>query len=162
MSDTKDHNARPSHDGRPTVAVVGGGISGLTAAYLLQRTHHVTLFEADPRVGGHAHTHDVALSSGATVPVDSGFIVLNDRTYPLLRRLFDELGVRTRPTEMSMNISCSGCGLSYTGGRKADGIFAQRRRAVDPTFWRLLLQVRSFQKQALAFLDEELRKLGPR
>jgi predicted NAD/FAD-binding protein len=143
-----------SYDERPTVAVVGGGISGLTAAYLLQRTHHVTLFEADPRVGGHAHTHDVEVAGGRTVPVDSGFIVLNDRTYPLLRRLFTELGVRTRPTEMSMNISCSGCGLSYTGGRRADGIFSQRRRAVDPGFWRLLLQVRSFQRQALAFLDE--------
>lgn len=154
MTDLSSSPETSAGDARPTVAVVGGGVSGLTAAYLLQRTHHVTLFEADPRVGGHAHTHDVALASGATVPVDSGFIVLNDRTYPHLRRLFDELGVRTRPTEMSMSISCSGCGLSYTGGRKADGIFAQRRRAADPRFWRLLLQIRSFQKQALAFLEE--------
>ncbi len=144
---------RTPDDDRPRVAVIGGGISGLTAAYLLQRTHHVTLFEADGRVGGHAHTHDVPVGA-STVPVDSGFIVLNDRTYPLLRRLFDELGVRTRPTEMSMNISCAGCGLSYTGGRRAGGIFAQRRRAADPRFWRLLLQVRSFQQQAVAFLDE--------
>ena len=155
MKQTEDRTRRSHPDGRPTVAVIGGGISGLTAAYLLQRTHHVTLFEADRRVGGHAHTHDVPLSSGDTVPVDSGFIVLNDRTYPLLRRLFDDLGVRTRPTEMSMNISCSGCGLSYTGGRRADGIFSQRRRVVDPEFWRLLLQVRAFQKQALAFLEEQ-------
>ena len=153
MRDRQDTSTGSSYDERPTVAVVGGGISGLTAAYLLQRTHHVTLFEADDRVGGHAHTHDVPLASG-TVPVDSGFIVLNDRTYPLLRRLFDELGVRTRPTEMSMNISCSGCGLSYTGGRKVNGIFAQRRRALDPGFWRLLLQIRSFQSHALAFLGE--------
>lgn len=154
MSDSQRTHRGSSSDDRPTVAVVGGGISGLTAAYLLQRTHHVTLFEADTRVGGHAHTHDVELSDGRTVPVDSGFIVLNDRTYPLLRRLFSDLGVRTRPTEMSMNISCAQCGLSYTGGRKADGIFSQRRRAVDPGFWRLLLQVRSFQKQALAHLEE--------
>ncbi|MGH3372629.1 MAG: NAD(P)/FAD-dependent oxidoreductase [Nocardioidaceae bacterium] len=154
MTDLQDRPPGAPYDGRPTVAVIGGGVSGLTAAYLLQRTHHVTLFEADPRVGGHAHTHDVPTRSGGTVPVDSGFIVLNDRTYPLLRRLFDELGVRTRPTEMSMNITCSGCGLSYTGGRRADGIFAQRRRAVDPTFWRLLLAIRSFQKQALGFLEE--------
>lgn len=140
---------------RPTVAVIGGGVSGLTAAYLLQRTHHVTLFEADPRVGGHAHTHDVAMSDGTTAAVDSGFIVLNDRTYPLLRRLFDELGVRTRPTEMSMSICCDGCGLSYTGGRKANGIFAQRRRALDPGFWRLLLQIRTFQREALAFLETD-------
>ena len=75
---------------RPTVAVVGAGISGLSAAYALQRTHDVTLFEAEPRLGGHAHTHDVPVGSG-TVPVDSGFIVLNDRTYPRLRRLFSEL-----------------------------------------------------------------------
>ncbi|MGH8965191.1 MAG: NAD(P)/FAD-dependent oxidoreductase, partial [Actinomycetes bacterium] len=139
---------------RPTVAVIGGGISGLTAAYLLQRSHHVTLFEADPRLGGHAHTHDVELEDGSTVPVDSGFIVLNDRTYPLLRRLLDELGVRTRPTEMSMSISCDGCGLNYTGGRKADGIFSQRRRVLDPKFWRLLLQIRRFQKQAVRFLED--------
>ena len=140
------------HD-RPTVAVVGGGVSGLSAAYLLQRDHHVTLFETDDRLGGHAHTHDVELSDGGTVAVDSGFIVLNDRTYPLLRRLFAELGVQTRPTEMSMSISCDGCGLSFKGGTGASGIFAQRRRLADPRFWRLLLSIRRFQKEALALLD---------
>ena len=140
-------------DDRPRVAVVGAGVSGLTAAYLLQPTHHVTLLEAEDRLGGHAHTHDVPLSDGSVVAVDSGFIVLNDRTYPLLRRLFAELGVETRPTEMSMSISCEGCGLSYKGGTRADGIFAQRRRALDPTFWRLLLGVRRFQKEARALLD---------
>ncbi|MEP7090926.1 MAG: FAD-dependent oxidoreductase [Nocardioidaceae bacterium] len=140
---------------RPTVAVIGGGVSGLTAAYLLQRTHHVTLFEADDRVGGHAHTHDVPLSDGSTAPVDSGFIVLNDRTYPLLRRLFAELGVQTRPTEMSMSISCDQCGLNYVGGRQAPGIFAQRRRVLDPTFLRMLLSIRRFQKAALALLDDD-------
>jgi predicted NAD/FAD-binding protein len=138
---------------RPRVAVVGAGVSGLTAAYLLQRTHHVTLFDADDRLGGHAHTHDVPLSDGSVVPVDSGFIVLNDRTYPLLRRLFAELGVETRPTEMSMSISCAGCGLSYKGGTGANGILAQRRRAVDPSFWRLLLGVRRFQQEARKLLD---------
>jgi uncharacterized protein len=145
---------REPHESRPSVAVVGAGVSGLTAAYLLQRTHHVTLFEADERIGGHAHTHDVEIGGGTTVPVDSGFIVLNDRTYPSLRRLFDELGVRTRPTEMSMSITCEGCGLSFKGGRNANGIFAQRRRAVDPGFWRLLLQIRRFQKEALELLQD--------
>ncbi len=144
----------PAH-ARPTAAVVGGGVSGLTAAYLLAKTHHVTLFEADERVGGHAHTHDVDLSDGRSVPVDSGFIVLNDRTYPLLRRLFAELGVETRPTEMSMSISCAECGLNYVGGRGANGIFAQRRRVADPTFWRMLLTIRRFQKAAVQLLDEE-------
>jgi uncharacterized protein len=144
-----------SSPARPRVAVIGAGVSGLTAAYLLQRTHHVTLFEADARLGGHAHTHDVATSAGGDVAVDSGFIVLNDRTYPTLRRLFAELGVRTRPTEMSMSISCDGCGLSYKGGRSANGVFAQRRRTADPRFWTLLLAIRRFQKQARAFLDAE-------
>lgn len=127
-------------------------MSGLTAAYLLQRTHEVTLFEAEGRLGGHAHTHDVA-TSGGTVPVDSGFIVLNDRTYPHVRRLFAELGVATRPTEMSMSITCDGCGLSYAGGRGASGVFAQRHRVVDRRFWRLLGAIRRFQRLALAHLD---------
>jgi uncharacterized protein len=144
-----------SSPARRRVAVIGAGVSGLTAAYLLQRTHHVTLFEADARLGGHAHTHDVATSDGGDVAVDSGFIVLNDRTYPTLRRLFAELGVRTRPTEMSMSISCDGCGLSYKGGRSANGVFAQRRRTADPRFWTLLLAIRRFRKQARAFLDAE-------
>ena len=69
-------------------------MSGLTAAYLLAKTHHVTLFEADERVGGHAHTHDVACPTAGRCRSTPGFIVLNDRTYPLLRRLFAELGVR--------------------------------------------------------------------
>lgn len=140
-------------DDRPRVAVVGGGISGLTAAYLLQRDHHVTLFEAEPRLGGHAHTHEVE-AGGRQVAVDSGFIVLNDRTYPRLRALFAELGVETRPTEMSMSITCEGCGLGYVGGRGAGGIFGQRRRVADPRFWRLLLQISRFQKRALALLEE--------
>ncbi len=144
-----------SPQARPTAAVVGGGVSGLTAAYLLAKTHHVTLFEADERIGGHAHTHDVTLATGRTAAVDSGFIVLNDRTYPLLRRLFAELGVETRPTEMSMSISCDECGLNYVGGRKANGIFAQRRRALDPTFWRMLLSIRRFQNAAVRLLEEE-------
>ncbi len=87
------------------------------------------------------------------VAVDSGFIVLNDRTYPELRRLLADLGVPTRPTEMSMSVTCAGCGLGYVGGRAARGIFAQKRRLVDPRFWRLLRSVRRFQKAALALLE---------
>jgi uncharacterized protein len=141
--------------GRPRVAIIGAGVSGLTAAYVLQRTHHVTLFEADGRLGGHAHTHDVPLDGGGSAAVDSGFIVLNDRTYPLLERLFGDLGVRTRATEMSMSISCCECRLNYVGGRGASGIFAQRRRLLDPRFWKLLMSVRRFQKEAVALVRDE-------
>src|SRR6516165_681159 len=95
-----------TRSGRPSVAVVGAGISGLTAAYLLSRTHDVTLFEADERLGGHAHTHDVVDSNGQRLAVDSAFIVHNDLTYPWLRKLFGELEVAVRPTEMSMSVRC--------------------------------------------------------
>jgi predicted NAD/FAD-binding protein len=133
-----------------SVAVVGSGVSGLTAAYVLGRSRDVTLFEADDRFGGHAHTHRVD-----DLWVDTGFIVHNDRTYPLLQRLFAELAVPVRPTEMSMSIHCDGCGLEYAGGRGATGIFAQRRRAADPRFLRLLASIKKYQRRALALLDRD-------
>ena len=137
---------------RRSVAVVGSGISGLTAAYLLARTHNVTLFEAEDRLGGHAHTHDVADADGRRHAVDSGFIVHNDVTYPWLRKLFCELGVQVRPAEMSMSVRCEGCGLEYAGGRGLGGVFAQPRRLIDPRFLRMLWQVRRFHRRASAFL----------
>ena len=137
---------------RPSVAVIGSGVSGLTAAYLLNRTHHVTLFETDDRLGGHAHTHDVTAPDGTDHAVDSGFIVHNDRTYPWLRKLFAELQVQVRPTEMSMSVRCEGCGLEYAGGRGLRGVLAQPRRLLDPQFVRMLLQVKRFHRRASAFL----------
>lgn len=147
-----------------TVAVVGAGVSGLTAAYLLARRYQVTLFEAEPRLGGHAHTHDVTDPAGRRLAVDTGFIVHNDRTYPLLRRLFAELGVPTRPTEMSMSISDPESGLEFAGGRGASGIFAQRRRVLDPRFWSLLTEVRRFHRRAAEHVastgDDDLTTFG--
>ncbi len=149
---------------RPSVAVIGAGVSGLTAAYLLSRTHDVTLFEAEGRLGGHAHTHDVPDSDGRRHAVDSGFIVHNDVTYPWLRKLFGELDVQVRPTEMSMSVRCEGCGLEYAGGRGLRGVFAQPRRLIDPRFLRMLWQVKRFHRRALAFLrttdDENLTTYG--
>ena len=136
------------------VAVIGSGVSGLTAAYALRATHDVTLFEQDARFGGHAHTHALTDSAGAPQAIDSGFIVHNDRTYPTLLRLFDELGVETRPTEMSMSIACDGCGLAYSGGRGARGIFAQRRRLLDARFLGMLTEVPRFHREAQALLDD--------
>ncbi|MBA3233693.1 MAG: FAD-dependent oxidoreductase [Propionibacteriales bacterium] len=149
-----------THASRPRVAVVGAGISGLTAAHLLSSSHEVTLYEQQDRLGGHAHTHRVDVGTGIDkASVDSGFIVLNDRTYPLLNRLLIELGVAIRPTEMSMSVSCSGCGLGYVGGRGAKGIFAQRRRLVDPMFWKLLTSVVRFQRHARIHLADGARSL---
>ncbi len=144
-------SGRTSGD-RRTVAVVGAGVAGLTAAYILSGTYEVTLYEADDRLGGHAHTHDVADPAGTALAVDTGFIVHNDRTYPQLRRLFGELGVRTRPTEMSMSIHDELTGLEYAGGRGAKGVFAQSRRALDPRFLSVLAQVKRFHIRANAFL----------
>lgn len=137
---------------RASVAVVGAGVSGLTAAYLLSRRYDVTLYESDPRLGGHAHTHDVTDADGHRLTLDTGFIVHNDTTYPLLRRLFGELGISTRPAEMSMSIRDERTGWEYAGGRGLRGVFAQPRRGVDRKFWPVLAQVRRFHLLASAFL----------
>ena len=128
-------------------------MAGLTAAYLLQRTHDVTLFETDDRLGGHAHTHDIGTPDDRVLPIDSGFIVHNERTYPNLLRLFSELGVATQPTEMSMSITCAGCGLEYAGARGLPGLFAQLRRAGDPAYLRMLTEVKRFHAHARRLLD---------
>ncbi|OKJ65370.1 amine oxidase [Streptomyces sp. CB02009] len=107
---------------RRTVAVVGSGVAGLTAAHVLSRTYDVVLYEADARLGGHAHTHELPTREGGIVCVDTGFIVHNERTYPHLLRLFRELGVATQDAEMSMSVRCDGCGLAYAGARGARGL----------------------------------------
>lgn len=148
----------------PTVAVIGSGVSGLTAAYALRSTHTVTVFEAEPRLGGHTHTHDVTDPDGQHYPVDSGFIVHNDRTYPRLRALFAELRIEARPTEMSMSITCHGCNLEYAGGRGLKGILARPQQLLRRPFIGMLAQVRSFHNDAKIFLDtsspEDLTPLG--
>ena len=122
--------------GRPKVAVIGSGVAGLTAAYLLQRRYDVTLFEADDRLGGHAHTHELVTSDGHTTYVDSGFIVHNTRTYPNLLNLFGELGVSTQESEMSMSVRCEGCGLEYAGARRLGGLFPQPSNLARPRYLR--------------------------
>ncbi|PWW56920.1 NAD(P)/FAD-dependent oxidoreductase [Actinokineospora spheciospongiae] len=140
---------------RQRVAVVGSGVSGLTAAYLLQRRHDVTLFEADHRLGGHAHTHDLPTRDGGLAQVDSGFIVHNERTYPNLLRLFGELGVATRDSEMSMSVRCRGCGLEYAGALGVSGLFAQPRNLANPRYLRMLAEVKRFHVHARRVLRED-------
>ncbi|MEY9887094.1 putative NAD/FAD-binding protein [Catenulispora sp. MAP5-51] len=141
---------------REQVAVIGSGVAGLTASYLLQRRYDVLLFEADGRLGGHAHTHEVA-EAGRILSVDSGFIVHNRRTYPHLIRLFDELGVATQPTEMSMSVRCEGCGLEYAGAKGPRGLLATPNRALRPGFVRMLLEVRRFHREARRLLADTPR-----
>jgi uncharacterized protein len=138
---------------RESLAVVGSGVAGLTAAYILQRRFDVTLYEAAERLGGHAHTHEVATPDGGSIPVDSGFIVYNDSTYPRLRRLLAELDVDTQPADMSMSVRCEGCGLEYAGGCGPGGVFARPRSAVTPSFWRMLWEVRRFYRQAKQVIE---------
>jgi len=134
------------------VGVIGSGVAGLTATYLLQRRYDVLLFEADARLGGHAHTHDVPSAHGGTVAIDTGFIVHNERTYPNLIRLFSELGVRTQDTEMSMSICCKECGLEYAGAKGLQGLFAQPKNLLNPRYLRMLTEVSRFHRHATRVL----------
>lgn len=134
-------------------AVVGSGIAGLMAAHVLAESGTVTVFEADDRPGGHAHTHDVVLRDGSTTRVDSGFIVHNDRTYPTLCRLFDELDIPTRPTDMSMSVYSERTRWQYAGGKGIGGVLADPRTVARPAFLRMLVEVRRFHSAARDFID---------
>jgi uncharacterized protein len=136
---------------RRRIAIIGGGISGLTAGYILARTDEVTLFEAAGRLGGHADTHLVDEPGGGTVSVDTGFIVYNERTYPLLTRLFAELGVETQASEMSMSVSCSGCGVQYAGKRGPAGLGAGVAGGGRP-YLQMLTEVPRFHRAARRLL----------
>ena len=125
--------------------------AGLTAAYLLQRAYDVTLYEADDRLGGHAHTHDIA-TDGRMLALDTGFIVHNARSYPNLVRLFGELGVATRDTEMSMSVSCAECGLEYAGSRGPLGLFPATTPLVRPEYLAVLASVPFFYRDARRLL----------
>ncbi len=133
------------------IAVVGSGIAGLSAAWWLSRRHAVTLFEQDARLGGHTHTHAIAMD-GREIRVDTGFIVFNPQHYPLLTALFDELGVASRPTTMSFSVSDQASGLEYAAS-SIDGLFCQRRNLVSPRFWGMLHDLRRFYREAPALLD---------
>lgn len=126
------------------VAIVGSGISGLGAAHALSRAHDVEVFERDGRAGGHTRT-----IQHAGLALDTGFLVHNVRNYPLLTRLFDELGIATQASEMSFSVSCP-CGLEYSGRRP----FAQPRRAADPRFYRLLAEIARWLRTARSSLSE--------
>lgn len=130
------------------IAVIGGGVSGLSAAWALSRRHHVTLFEADARPGGHTHTVDVEVD-GRKFPVDTGFLVFNERTYPNLCALFDHLGVASVATEMSFSVRIDERRLEWAGSNLAT-VFAQKRNLVKPEFWGMLKDILRFNREATA------------
>lgn len=144
------------------IAVVGSGISGLSAAWLLSKQHRVVLYEADNRLGGHSHTVDAA-----GFAVDTGFIVFNETTYPNLTALFEHIGVATKRSNMSFAVSLDDGRLEYSG-TGLPGLFAQGRNAISPRFWRMLRDLVRFYREAprnagalgLMTLDEYLDAAG--
>ncbi|WP_376986161.1 NAD(P)/FAD-dependent oxidoreductase [Bosea sp. R86505] len=132
---------------RLEIAVVGSGIAGLSSAWLLSQAHDVTLYESATRLGGHANTVDVPQTSGASVAVDTGFIVYNEATYPNFKALMAHLGVATKATEMSFAVSLDEGRLEYSG-TSLSGLFAQRRNLLSPRFWSMLSDLRRFYSQA--------------
>jgi uncharacterized protein len=142
-----------------SVAVIGSGVAGLTAAYVLSGRDSVTLYEADVRLGGHAHTHFVDDGDGGVVGVDSAFLVHNDRTYPTLCRLFTELGVATQESEMSMSVRADDTGLEYAGALGVRGLFACRQ-SLRPRYLLMLAEIIRFHRAAARLLRDSSRGAG--
>lgn len=136
---------------RLQIAVIGGGVAGLSAAWLLHPLHDVTLFERNDYIGGHTHTIDIPGGPDAGTPVDTGFIVLNNRTYPLLHRLLEKLGVAWRWSEMSFGYYARSTGFCYAG-TGLNGLFAQRSNLIHPAHYRLIAGILRFGRQARADL----------
>lgn len=136
---------------RQKIAIVGSGISGLGTAYLLSQDHDVTVFEADQRLGGHSHTVDVHVD-GQRFGVDTGFLVFNERTYPLLCRLFAHLKIPVAKSDMSFSVQMISSGLEWAG-TNLNTVFAQRRNLLSPAFWSMLRDTLRFNRQAIRDLN---------
>lgn len=134
------------------IAIIGTGISGLSAAWLLARHHSVTVYEAADRIGGHSHTEEIEVGS-RRIGVDTGFMVYNEPSYPNLTALFAELGVPTTPTDMSFAVSLDGGGLEYAGSNLA-GLLAQPSNLFKPRFWSMLTDLLRFYRLAPGHLAQ--------
>jgi uncharacterized protein len=137
------------------IAIIGSGISGLVSAYYLQKTHQVTLYEANEYIGGHTATKTVDVEEGS-FDIDTGFIVFNDWTYPNFIRLLNELDVEWLDTEMGFSVSCEASGLEYSGGSLAT-LFAQPSNLFKPKHWKMLGDIVTFNKAAKqAFIQDSI------
>lgn len=134
-------------------AIVGSGVSGLTAAYLLSKKHHVTIFEQNDRIGGHTATVDVE-KNGKNYAIDTGFIVFNDKTYPNFLALLSEIGIGKQATEMSFSVHNCQTGLEYNG-HNLNTLFAQRRNIFKPKFWLLVKEILRFNKQCKKNFEQQ-------
>ncbi|MEO8584779.1 MAG: FAD-dependent oxidoreductase [Acidobacteriota bacterium] len=137
---------------RLEVAVIGTGISGLSAAWLLSRRHGVRVFEKEARPGGHAHTQDAPASEGGSVAVDTGFLVFNRETYPNLCRLFETLGTLHHESDMSFSVRCEACALEWCGSG-ISGVFAQPSNLASSSFLGMLKDISRFNREAPRLLD---------
>lgn len=135
------------------IAIIGSGIAGLTSAYLLNRSHDITVFEAADWIGGHTHTVDVNVN-GHDYAIDTGFIVFNDWTYPNFIRLLGQLGVTFKPTEMSFSVTDPKTRTEYNGNN-LNSLFAQRSNLLSLSFWGMLRDILRFNREALADLESQ-------
>lgn len=134
------------HSDKPRIAIVGSGISGLTCAYLLRHHYDVHLFESEDCFGGHTATTDVELD-GTVYPVNTGFIVFNDWTYPNFIQLLNELDVASEASDMSFSVKCDTSGMEYNG-QSLNSLFARRRNLANPSFWRMVNDIVRFNRDA--------------
>jgi predicted NAD/FAD-binding protein len=132
---------------KQSIAIIGSGISGLTAAHYLNDSHDIQLFEKNDYIGGHTHTHDVTLN-GVTYPVNTGFIVYNDWVYHNFNKLIGPLNLKRLPTEMSFSVSDDETGLEYNG-HNLDTLFAQRKNLLSPSFYKMIRDILKFNKESL-------------
>ena len=135
------------------IAIIGSGISGMTAAHLLSEDHDVTVYEANDYIGGHTHTHDITLD-GRDYAVDTGFIVFNRKTYPKFVTLMGRLGVSWRDSNMSFSVKCARTGLEFSPSTFA-GLVAQRRNLLRPAFYRMIMDAMRFRREAVELFEAD-------